>query len=127
MKFPAPKAWPLILFFAGPSLFSQSSVSKPASIVFDDWWNIDYVKNGCELAVQNHFKPCATTPEEAVREFENQVDVAFASESVCHGLELVHFTPGMAQGAAKNPAAPAKGIMLTAATAQWSLMLDLSG
>jgi hypothetical protein len=97
--------------------------------VFDDWWNVDYVKNGCELSLQNsHAKPCrASTPEGIVAEFENEVDVAFASEAVCHGLELVHLTPEMIKTAVKNPAAPATGTMAKAATAQWTLMLDLDG
>jgi len=107
---------------------AQSTTSKPpVSIVFDDWWNVDYVKNGCQLAVQQHMKPCPQEPEEIVRDFENEMDVAFSSETVCHGLQLVHFTPEMANYAAKNPAESAKGKMLTAATAKWSLMLDLSG
>src|SRR6266849_8861243 len=75
---------------------------KPLPIVFDDWWNVDYVKNGCEMAAQNG-KPCPTrTPQEVVTEFENELEVAFASESACHGLSLSHFTPEMAAAAAKN-------------------------
>jgi hypothetical protein len=107
---------------------AQSTTSKPPiSIMFDDWWNVDYVENGCQLAVQQHMKPCAQKAEETVGEFENEVDVAFSSDSGCHGLELVHFSPEMAKYAAKNPAEPAKGKMLSAATAKWSLILDLSG
>lgn len=99
---------------------------KPVPIVFDDWWNVDYVKNGCELHAHLG-NPCTRPAEETVRDFENEVDVAFATEGDCHGLVLLHFTPEMAQAAVKNPAAPATGKMLTATEAHWSLMLDLDG
>jgi hypothetical protein len=68
------------------------TVLKPKfpPIVFDDWWNVDYVKNGCELAARNS-TPCPSdrTPREVVREFENELDVVFASESACHGLLIL--------------------------------------
>ena len=42
-----PALW--LLFFLPVSLLSQTAaVRKPLSIVFDDWWNVDYVKNSCE-------------------------------------------------------------------------------
>jgi hypothetical protein len=112
--------------------FSQSPKEAPKStflpIVFDDWWNIDYVKNGCELGARNA-RPCPSdrTPKDIVREFENELEVAFASESACHGLSLLHFTPEMANAAVKNPNAPATGTMAKMADASWSLMLDLDG
>ncbi len=133
MKIPALKAWLILCCGFAVSLFGQSVANhKRVSIVFDDWWNIDYVKNGCEMATQlakngNSAKPCTRNPEDTVREFENAVQIAFASERVCHGLELVRLTPEMINTAVKNPAAPAKGTMSTAATAHWSLMLDLDG
>ena len=41
-------------------------------IVFDDWWNVDYVKNGCDTAARGG-DPCPleSTPEDVVREFES--------------------------------------------------------
>jgi hypothetical protein len=102
--------------------------TKFLPIVFDDWWNVDYVKNGCELGSQNG-RPCPSdrTPKDVVREFENELEVVFASETACHGLSLVHFTPEMAQAAVKNPNAPATGTMAKMAGPSWSLILDLSG
>lgn len=102
--------------------------SKPLPIVFDDWWNVDYVKNGCELAARNA-NPCPADrmPKDVVREFESELEVAFASEGACHGLSMVHFTPEMANLAAKNPNAPATGAMAKMAGDNWSLMLDLDG
>jgi hypothetical protein len=55
------------------------------------------------------------------------LEVAFASESACHGLSLVHFTPEMANAAVKNPNAPATGAMAKMASPSWSLMFDLDG
>ena len=112
------------------SVFGQSKPTakeppktKLLPIVFDEWWNVDYVKNGCEMASQNG-RPCplARTPADVVREFEDELEVVFASENECHGLSLVHFTPAMAQAAVKNPNAPATGSMATMAGPSWSLM-----
>src|SRR5260370_30200449 len=100
--------------------------ANPLLIVFDDWWNVDYVKNGCELAARNS-NPCPIdrTPKDIVKEFENELEVAFASESACHGLSLVHCTPEMASLAVKNPNAPATGAMAQTAGDNWTLLLDL--
>jgi hypothetical protein len=109
--------------------------SKFLPIVFDDWWNIDYVKNGCEMAANAakrgnpYAKPCPVdkTPAGIVKDFEDALEVAFASESACHGLSLLHFTPEMANATVKNPNAPASGTMARMAGDNWWLMLDLDG
>ena len=98
-------------------------------VVLDDWWNVDYVKNGCEMYAKQG-SPCPATPsaEELVRAFDNSLKVAFASEATCHGLSLLTFTPDMANAAVKNPSAPATGKAKTMAESQhWSLMFDLDG
>lgn len=119
-----------LVFIATFSVACGQTASKEKSlpIVFDDWWNVDYVKNGCELASQNRI-PCPSdrTPKDVVREFENDLEVVFASEAACHGLSLVHFTPEMAQDAVKNPNAPAKGAAAKMAGPSWSLIFDLDG
>lgn len=73
--------------------------------------------------------PCPTdrTPKDVVKEFENELEVAFASESACHRLSMVHLTPEMANMAVKNPSAPATGAMARTVDAKWTLMLDLDG
>jgi len=119
-----PKLW-LVLFFAIP-LFAQMARKSPLSIVVDDWWNIDYVKSSCQMYAQAA-APCTRTPEETVRQFENELEGAFATESACHGVTFLHFTPEMVQAAVKNPAAPATGVALETANAHWQLMLDLDG
>jgi hypothetical protein len=115
----------------GAFAFGQGKAApkdKFLPIVFDDWWNVDYVKNGCELAASNG-NPCPmeSTPADVVKEFENELVLAFASESACHGLSLTHFTPEMANAAVKNPNAPATGAAATMAGDSWSFMLDLDG
>ena len=72
-------------------------------------------------------KPCTRTAEDTVREFENEVEVAFASENACHGLVLLHLTPEMVHTGLKNPTAPATGAMLDVSAEHWQLMLDLDG
>jgi hypothetical protein len=81
------------------------------------------------MAKQEHAKPCRTdsTPADIVKEFEDKLEVAFASESSCHGLSLLHFTPEMAAAAVKNPSAPATGAAAKMAGDMWQLMLDLDG
>jgi hypothetical protein len=87
---------------------------KLLPIVFDDPRNVEYVKNGCEMAASEisrgnpKAKPCpiASTPKDTVMDFEEELEGAFASESGCHGLSLIHATP---------------------AAAHWSWALDLDG
>jgi hypothetical protein len=130
---------PIALMVFGSLLLVQAQTApkpKYLPIVFDDWWNVDYVKNGCQMQASEakrgnpYARPCPadSPPADIVKEFEDELEVAFASESVCHGLSLLHFTPEMAQAAAKEtPNAPARGVMAKMAGPDWSLMLDLSG
>src|SRR5258708_21440767 len=99
--------------------------AKPTPIIFDDWWNIDYVQSGCEIRARNAM-PCATsTPKDVVREFDSELEVAVPSESDCHGLSLLHFTPEMAKDAVKNPNEKVTGEAAEMAKKHWTLMLDL--
>ena len=87
----------LALVVSGAFVCADSQAApkgKYLPIVFDDWWNVDYVKNGCILAEQNGGHCVAdSTPAELVKEFEDELIVAFASEDACHDLTLLHFTP----------------------------------
>jgi hypothetical protein len=79
-----------ILFFllpVGCTRAPNTDISKPLPIVLDDSWNVDYAKNSCEE------NPCINVPKETVLEFENELEVAFTSESACHGLVLTHIFP----------------------------------
>ena len=118
-----------LVLLAVVALWHAEHKNKYLPIIFDDWWNVDYVKNGCELAA-TYAEPCPVTngaPEDIVREFENELVVAFASEDACHELALLHFTPAMAKEAVKHPAATATGAMAKQAAPHWSLLLDLDG
>jgi hypothetical protein len=118
-----PALW--LLFFLPVSMLSQkAAVKKPLPIVFDDWWNVDYVKNSCEMWEKSAHRVLGST---CASEFEDEVEVAFASESACHGLVLLHLTPEMVHEGLKNPSAPATGAMLEVSTEHWQLMLDLDG
>lgn len=130
----------VLLLAAGTIPFAHGQDAKQKEeffpIVFDDWWNVDFVKNGCDMQAseakrQNPYaKPCpvGSDPAEIVKDFENKLEVAFASENECHGLTLTHLSPAMINSAVKNPNAPATGSMATVAGGKyWSLILDLHG
>jgi hypothetical protein len=98
-------------------------------IVLDDWWNVDYIKNGCEMFAKEG-SPCPATlsAERIVGQFDNDLKVAFAAESTCHGLSLLTLSPEMINAAVKNPSAPATGKAKTMAeSVHWSLMFDFNG
>jgi len=101
-------------------------------IVLDDWWNVDYIKSGCEMFAQQgdpaSLCPVNLSPKEIVSQFDNDLKVAFGSESSCHGLSLLTFSEDMATAAVKNPKAPATGKeKVMAEAAHWSLMFDFDG
>lgn len=118
----------------------RSSYSEEAErdsvIVLDDWWNVDYIKNGCEMRAEqgkdgNPYAsrcPANLPAEQIVSQFDNDLKIAFASEGTCHGLSLLTFSEDMAKAAVKNPSAPAIGKEKTMAEAShWSLMFDFDG
>lgn len=128
----------LVAFTAAVMAMSNCSRTKSSNpeglkrdpvIVLDDWWNVDYIKNGCEMFAKNG-SPCPTTvsAEDIVSHFDNDLKVAFASETTCHGLSLLTFSQDMAHEAVRNPSAPATGKAKTMAESQhWSLMFDFDG
>ena len=110
---------------------SEESKRDPI-IVLDDWWNVDYIKNGCQMLAQQGdptlLCPANLSAQQIVSQFDNNLKVAFASESSCHGLSLLTFSEDMAKAAVKNPSAPATGKeKVMAEAAHWSLMFDFDG
>lgn len=106
---------------------SCTKKKPPQTIVFDDWWNLDYLKNACQLQ-SNFGRHCSQSPNEILWEVENSLQVAFASQPDCHDVRLIRFTSDMAKAAAKDPNASATGDMREAANSEdWSLMLDIPG
>ena len=111
---------------------SKSEPKRDPVIVLDDWWNVDYIKNGCQMLAQQGdptlLCPANLSAQQIVSQFDNDLKVAFASESTCHGLSLLSFSDDMARAAVKNPSAPATGKAKVMAEAQhWSLMFDFDG
>jgi hypothetical protein len=66
-----------------------SSSTHPDLIVMDDWWSIDFVRNGCQFSRN---PDCQTsTAQEIVSKTDSDFEVAFATEGTCSGLSLMHF------------------------------------
>jgi hypothetical protein len=78
---------------------------KQPRITFDEWWNVDYAKTGCEMMARGGH-PCVTDPKEEVRAFEMAIAGAFAADPACHRVSLT--------GVGVNPGA----------SLDWQLMLD---
>jgi hypothetical protein len=84
---------------------------KEPVVVVDDWWNVDYAKNGCATRAVTE-EPCVGDPATEVRSFEVQLGTVFASDPSCHGVVLANY---------KGPdSTPSK----SASTADWQLMFD---
>jgi hypothetical protein len=91
------------------ALFFGCAKTEPV-IVVDDWWNVDFAKNGCERLANVH--PCVVDPTVEVRDFEAQLGTSFGADASCHGVILTNYNgPG-----AKSSDAASK--------AEWQLMLN---
>jgi len=100
------------LFLLFPLLSGCGGKTYPP-IVFDDWWNFDFMSNSCDTW-QKVGQPCFDSGKELVVAFENEVETAFSTESNCHGLVLVH------GNAYKSPSETPQG-------EHFQLILDLNG
>jgi hypothetical protein len=81
--------------------------TKPI-VVVDDWWNVDFAKNGCEL------RGCIGDPVAEVRDFEARLSTSFATDESCHSAVLASFF------------GPAGQSSNAASKAEWQLMLDFN-
>lgn len=97
--------------------FSFGCGKKQPIVVVDDWWNVDFAKNDCEMRARNGDAQCIGDPVAEVREFEALLRTSFASDASCSGVLLADFA-GPKQGAS-NAASEAD-----ASKADWWLMLD---
>jgi hypothetical protein len=99
-------------------LFSSGCAKREPIVVIDDWWNVDFAKNGCELRAGSN-DPCVGDPVVEVRDFESQLRTFFASDPRCHGVVLADFFgPTQAASRAASEANTSK--------ADWQLMLDFN-
>jgi len=103
----------MVLSVLAPML---SCAKKQTIIVIDDWWNVDFAKNRCEIMARNGGAACSGDPTWEVRDFEAQLRSAFASDGSCRGIVLASFGPGQAASKAASEADTSK--------ADWQLMLN---
>lgn len=98
--------------------------SPVASVLIDDWWNVDDAKNGCVIQAQDG-APCDGDPTIEVRSFEAQLDTFFASDPVCHGV-IVSTYEGPNTAKAPPATVPQSTLMLDynvgQRTQHWSLV-----
>jgi hypothetical protein len=104
-------AWVFIAFI----LFTSGCRKRQPVIVLDDWWNFDFARNACQYHQDN---PWCFQPTARVLEYENRLEGAFAAETACHGLRLLHFAGPRGSSEAAN-------IMARPAGTDWQLMVDL--
>ncbi len=107
----------LTLLLAGIAYFLFDHYQKTITVILPDDDNIEYVKRGC-TEDNSYGTPCPKdrTPEEVVDDFSDQLNVAFATETGCHGLQLVHFTFNPEDGRR----------VAVAVSAKWQLRLYLN-
>jgi hypothetical protein len=111
---PKPVAFFLVAAFA----LSFACAKREPVVVLDDWWNIDFAKNGCEMRAHT-VNPCIGDPLLEVRDFELQFHAFFASDPLCHGIVLADYKgPEHVASKAASDADTSKG--------DWQLMLDFN-
>jgi hypothetical protein len=95
------------------AIFSLSvgCTRKEPVVVVDDWWNVDYAKNGCAMRAVTE-EPCVGDPVAEVRRFEAQLGAIFASDPSCHGVVVASYE------------GPHSARSKAASIADWQLMLD---
>ena len=103
--------WRIQLFFLAISLFLFGCTKRESIVVVDDWWNLDFAKNGCELRARSG-NPCIGDPVSALREYEAQLSTAFATDPSCRGVVLSTFNGPTGQSSS------------AASKAGWQLMLS---
>ena len=94
--------------------FSSGCTRREPIVVLDDWWNVDFAKNGCEMRAGSN-DPCIGDPVMEVHDFESQLRTFFASDPLCHGVVLAGFGPTQAASRAASEADTSKE--------DWQLML----
>lgn len=88
---------------------------KKSIVTIDDWWNVDYVKNSCELRAANG-TPCVGDPVSEVRDFELALRTFFSTDPACHEVLLTSFGGPVS--------APSKAASDANSNADWQLMFN---
>ena len=109
----------MALFLLGIfALLSCGCTKREPIVVIDDWWNVDFAKNGCARRAGSG-DPCIGDPVVEVRDFEAQLRTFFASDPLCHGVALADY------GGPKQVASEAASQADTS-KADWQLMFDFN-
>ena len=103
-----------IILLAALVLSFGCSHKKPV-VTIDDWWNVDYVKNWCELGATNG-RPCVGDPVSEVQDFELALRTFFSADPACHEVLLTSFGGPVA--------APSKTASDANSSADWQLMFN---
>ena len=103
--------WRFTLSVLAISLFLFGCTKRESIVVVDDWWNVDFAKNGCELRAHSG-NPCIGDPVSGLRDFEAQLSTAFVTDPSCRGVVLARFDGPVGQSSD------------TASKAGWQLMLS---
>jgi len=72
-------------------------------VVIDDIWSLDAVRHSCRSGSTLNYGLCTKTPEQIVDNFDNQVNLAFATEPSCRGVVIRHFYGPWTDPLAKMP------------------------
>ena len=102
-----------MLAVLGVALFLLGCTKTESIVAVDDWWNVDYAKNGCEMRAHTG-NPCVGDPADEVRDFEAQMATFFATDPSCSGIVLATFIGPVGQSSS------------AASKAGWQLMLDFT-
>jgi hypothetical protein len=115
----------IIVTLVGGLLLVLISAQTPAAdkqtVVVDEWWNVDYAKEGCKLPLRFAGKPeaesekiCKNVPAvAAVIDFEDRLLTQFAALDSCQHVAVLRMNDAETSRAIKHP--------------YWQLMLDQNG
>jgi hypothetical protein len=105
-----------MLSVLGISVFLFACTKRESIVTVNDWWSVDFAKNGCELGVANGNPYCAgLDPAAEVRNFEQEMSTFFATDSSCHGVVLATYS-GPVEGRSSN----------AASKSAWTLMMNFT-
>jgi hypothetical protein len=61
----------------------------PPTVVIDDWWGVDYAKQGCNTKPEDEKANCLLDMAYSAHEFENEVLAAAGGSADCSGANLI--------------------------------------
>lgn len=114
----------LTLSVLGIALFLFGCTKGESIVVVDDWWDVDYARNGCEMRAQGP-NPCVGDPVAEVRDFEAQLSTSFATDPSCRGVVLATFNGPVGESSSAASKAGWQlmlGFVVGEASQQWSMV-----